>query len=185
VSEADYRAWEERNPSWQPMAAIRRMTDAVSGQRGQSSIVNRGQTCQRLAGFSARIDMQVDRENIETLSVEQYRRVGIACCRRLGCHRRDKRLAKAIKMLERSLGPPLNEKLRRDAYNAANSACRELRRRSELDNAIACTVLCACVKGPTKLLLGNFEKALMTGELLTAPAARDVERGILQMVLDV
>jgi hypothetical protein len=125
-----------------------------------------------------------DRKNIETLSAEQFRRVGIACCHRLGCDRRDKRLAKALRTLEQSLGPPPNEKKRRDAFNAANSACTDLRRKSDLDNAVACTVLCACSHGPTQLLFGNFESALMTGEHLSITEIREIESQILQAVLD-
>jgi hypothetical protein len=125
-----------------------------------------------------------DRENIETLTVEQFRRVGIVCCRRLGCDRRDKRLAKALKMLERSLGPPPCEKMRRDAFNAANSACTDLRRKSELDNVIACTVLCACWDGPTRLLFGNFESALMEGEHLSFAEVKEIERRIVEGILD-
>ena len=128
--------------------------------------------------------MKSDRENIRTLSAKQFRRVGIALCYRLGCDRRDKRLAKAMKKPERSLGPPANEKLRRDAFNAANSACTDLRRKSELDNAIACTVLCDCWDRPTSLLFGNFEAALRRGELLGLAEIREIEGRILQAVLD-
>ena len=128
--------------------------------------------------------MKTDREIIETLSVEKFRRLGIACCHRLGCDRRDKRLGQALKTLERSLGPPLSEKLRRDAFNAANSACTDLRRKSELDNAIACTVLCACESGPTSLLLGNFVWGLVKGERLSHTEAADIVTGMVRAVVD-
>ena len=89
-----------------------------------------------------------------------------------------------MKMLERSLGPPLSEKMRRDAFNAANSACTDLRRKSELDDALACTVLCACWPEPTSLLLGNSEWALVKGENLSIAEASEIVKGILRVVLD-
>src|SRR5262249_36546580 len=97
---------------------------------------------------------------VETLSVEQFRRFGIACCYRLGCDRKDKRLAKALKRLKQSLGPPVSEKMRRDAFNAANSAYQDLYASGNVIRAVACTLVCACWDGPNSSLIGNFESAL-------------------------
>jgi hypothetical protein len=121
---------------------------------------------------------------IETLSVEQSRRFGIACCYRLGCDRKDKRLAKALKKLKQSLGPPADEKLRRDAFNAANSAYEDLYASGQVIRAMACTVVCACWDGPIPNLIGNFESALEEGEHLSMTEIREIESGILRTVLD-
>jgi hypothetical protein len=125
-----------------------------------------------------------DPDCIETLSVEQFRRFGIACCYRLGCDRKDKRLAKALKRLEQSLGPPVNEKMRRDAYNAANSVYLELYASSNLVDAVACTLVCACSDVPNVNLIGNFESALEDGKGLSRDEVREIESKILQSILD-
>ncbi|MFL6203086.1 MAG: hypothetical protein ACJ76J_28290 [Thermoanaerobaculia bacterium] len=121
---------------------------------------------------------------IETLPVEQFRRFGIACCYRLGCDRKDKRLAKALKKLEQSLGPPVNEKVRRDAFNAANSAYQDLHASSDVIRAVACTLVCACSDDPSSNLIGNFEWALEKGEHLSRAEVREIESEILRAVLD-
>jgi hypothetical protein len=125
-----------------------------------------------------------DPESIETLSVEQFRRFGIACCHRLGCDRKDKRLAKALKQLEQSLGPPVNEKMRRDAFNAANSAYGELHASGNVIRAVAGTLVCTCWDGPNRNLIGNFESALEEGEHLSRAEMREVESEMLRVVLD-
>jgi hypothetical protein len=121
---------------------------------------------------------------IETLTPDQFRRFGIACCHRLGCHRNDKRLAKALKSLEQSLGPPADENLRRDAFNAANSAYHDLYPSGPVIRAIACTLVCACWESPTTSLIGNFESALEEGEHLSRAQIREIESEILRTVLD-
>jgi hypothetical protein len=120
---------------------------------------------------------------MKSLSIEQFRRFGIACCYRLGCDRKDKRLAKALKKLELSLGPPVNERVRRDAFNAANSAYRDLYASSNVIRAVACTLVCACWDGPNSNLIGNFESALEEGERLNRPEIREIEGEILRAVL--
>jgi len=125
-----------------------------------------------------------DPECIETLSVEQFRRFGIACCYRLGCDHKDKRLAKALKKLEQSIGPPVDEKMRRDAFNAANSAYRDLYASSNVIGAVACTLVCACWEGPNPNLIGNFEYALEEGEHLSRAEVREIESEILRAVLE-
>lgn len=128
--------------------------------------------------------MTFDPDFITQLPVEQFRRFGIACCYRLGCDRRDKRLAKALKRLEHSLGPPPNEKLRRDAYNAANSAYVALSAEGRVIRATACTLVCACADGPNIHLIGNFESALEVGECLSRDEIGRIEGEIFQAVLD-
>jgi len=118
--------------------------------------------------------MAFDPYCIERLPVERYRRFGIACCYRLGCDRKDKRLAKALKKLEQSLGPPPNEKLRRDAYNAAKSTYLAVYASGGVIVDIACTLLCA-YSGPQVNLIGNFESALEKGELLSRDDIRKIE----------
>jgi hypothetical protein len=121
---------------------------------------------------------------IQTLSVEQFRRLGIACCYRLGCDQKDKRLRKALMLLERSLGPPVNDKMRRDALNAAQSVYRELHSSNDASKAVACTLVCACLDDPNPNLIGNFELALSASEQLTRAQIRDIENEIFRTVLD-
>jgi len=128
--------------------------------------------------------MAFDPDCITRLTVERFRRFGIACCYRLGCDRKDKRLAKALKRLEQSLGPPPNEKLRRDAYNAANSAYLALYAEGDVIRDTACTLVCACEDGPNVNLVGNFEAALAGGEHLSRDEIRKIESEILRAVQD-
>jgi hypothetical protein len=121
---------------------------------------------------------------IQTLSVEQFRRFGIACCYRLGCDQKDKRLRKALKLLERSLGPPVDEEMRRDALNAARSVHREFYSSNNTSEAIACTLVCACLDDPNPNLIGNFELALGASEQLTRAQIREIENEILRTVLN-
>jgi len=121
---------------------------------------------------------------IQTLSVEQFRRFGIACCYRLGCDKKDKRLRKALKLLERSLGPPVDEKIRRDALNTANSVYRELALSNDANKDIACALVCACLDDPNPNLIGNFEAALGATEQLTRAEIRAIEKEILDTVLN-
>jgi hypothetical protein len=130
-------------------------------------------------------------EIIETLSVTQFLRFGIACCYRVGCDRIDRRLAKALKKLEQSVGPPVNEKMRRDAFNAANSVYRNLSWRDDAIRAsVACTLVCACKEYPISSsmtsrtsVLGNFRAALIKGENLSLAEAIEIEDEILQRIL--
>jgi hypothetical protein len=128
--------------------------------------------------------MTFDPHCITQLPVERFRRFGIACCYRLGCDRMDKRLAKALKRLEDSLGPPPNEKLRQDAYNTANSAYLALHDDGRVIRATACTLVCACADGPNINLIGNFESALEEGECLGRDEIRRIEGEIFQTVQD-
>ncbi len=117
---------------------------------------------------------------IQTLSVEQFRRFGIACCYRLGCDQKDKRLRKALKLLERSLGPPVEEDMRRDALNAARSVYLEFYSSNSPNKDIACTLVCACLDDPNPNLIGNFELALGASEQLTRAQIREIEDEILR-----
>ena len=128
--------------------------------------------------------MPFDPDTIKKLSVEVFRRFGIALCYRLECDRKDKRLARALKRLEQSLGPPANDKLRRDALNAASSIYRELYARGEVMRATACTLVCACADGPNVNLIGNFESALEAGEGLGQAEARQIEDELLRGVMN-
>ncbi len=127
--------------------------------------------------------MTFDPDRIMTLSTMQFRRFGIACCYRLGCDRKDKRLAKALKRLEQSLGPPADESMRRDALNAANSACRDLSASSGVIQVVARTLVCACWDGPNENLIGNFEAALEQGEHLSRSEIKDIESEIFRAIL--
>jgi hypothetical protein len=130
-------------------------------------------------------------EIIETLSVTQFLRFSIACCYRVGCDRIDRRLAKALKKLEQSAGPPVNEKMRRDAFNAANSVYRSLSSRDdEIRASVACTLACACKEyaiypGATSRrgVLGNFRAALIKGENPSFAEAIEIEDKILQRIM--
>jgi hypothetical protein len=124
-----------------------------------------------------------DSPPIKTLTADQFRRFGIALCYRLGCDRRDKRLAKILKKLERSVGPPANEKLRRDALNAAKSVYNDLYSLNDVMKSIACTLVCACWDGPNSTLIGNFEDALDKSESLGRSEIRKIEHDLLQEVL--
>jgi len=128
--------------------------------------------------------MPIDIRSVESLTREQFRRLGIAFCYRLGCDRNDKRLAKALKRLEKSLGPPPNEKFRREAFNAANSAYLDLCRKNGKTSYVACTLVCACWDGPTPNLLGNFITALVENESLSHGQAREIGSQILSSVLE-
>jgi hypothetical protein len=121
-----------------------------------------------------------DPSTIDKLPLELFRRFGIACCYRLGCERQDKRLAKALNKLERSVGPPLDERLRRDAYNAANAVYRELAGRNSTVQHLACTLVCACWGGPNANLVGNFEAALRQAERLSLAEIRQLEAELLR-----
>jgi hypothetical protein len=130
-------------------------------------------------------------EIIEAPSVTQFLRFGIACCYRVGCDRIDKRLAKALRKLEQSVGPPVNEKMRLDAFNAANSVFRNLNSRDdEIKWLVACTLVLACREylvsssGTSRpSVLGNFRSALIKGENLSSAEAIAIENEILQQIL--
>lgn len=126
--------------------------------------------------------MKVGREDISSLPMLRFRQVGIACCRRLLHLTKDHRFAKALKKLEQSLGPPCNEQLRRDAFNAANSAYLDISaRKSEMtvEAAVFCTLVCASESFASSNLLGNFEFALSKGELISIDQIRKIETEII------
>lgn len=126
--------------------------------------------------------MKLEYADIDALPIEQFRRFGIACCHRLGCDRNDKRLAKALKLLERSLGPPLDERLRRDAHNAAKSVYLERYRGDQQIDTVSCTLVCACHKIPTFSLIGNFRCALRDKENLSWNEISLIEMSLFDMV---
>jgi hypothetical protein len=102
----------------------------------------------------------------------------------LGCDRIDKRLAKALRKLEQSVGPPVNEKMRRDAFNAANSAYKDLHAASgDVIRAVACTLVCACWDYPNSNLLGNFRAALIGGEHLSWVEVSEIESEVFRRCL--
>eukprot|EP00456_Euglypha_rotunda_P074649 TRINITY_DN6850_c0_g1_i18.p1 TRINITY_DN6850_c0_g1~~TRINITY_DN6850_c0_g1_i18.p1 ORF type:complete len:132 (+),score=7.40 TRINITY_DN6850_c0_g1_i18:507-902(+) len=122
--------------------------------------------------------MTVKPKRVGPFSLQQFRRFGILCCRRLAYLTKDRRLAKALTKLEQSLGPPMDERLRRDAFNAANSACSDISRRDgdmTIEAAVACTLVCACEGDANTNLLGNFEFALSKAESLTIDEIREIE----------
>lgn len=130
--------------------------------------------------------MELDPQAITSLPLQQFRRFGIACCRRLGCANKDRRLAKALKKLEQSLGPPINERMRRDALNTAKSAYQDIRSKDldmTINAAVACTLVCACEDGPNVNLLGNFEFALSRAEALSVSEIREIECSILNQIV--
>jgi hypothetical protein len=122
-------------------------------------------------------------DDIEQLSMEQFRRFGIACCRRLGCDRDDRRTARALRLLERSLGPPLDDKLRRDAYNAAHSLYLERYRSTGKIDTVSCTLVCACHETPNANLLGNFRVALEDVEGLGREEIARIERQLFREIV--
>jgi hypothetical protein len=94
------------------------------------------------------------------------------------------RLAKALKRLEQSLGPPVNEKMRRDAFNAAKSVYRGLSASGDdVIRAVACTLVSACWDYPIGTLLGNFRSALMKGENLSWDEVMEIESEIFRRCL--
>lgn len=101
----------------------------------------------------------------------------------MGCDRKDKRLAKALRKLEQSLGPPINERIRRDAFNAANSAYQDLYASSNLVKTMAYALVYACWDTSNSNLIGNFEAALEEGELLGRAEIREIESEILRAIL--
>ena len=119
------------------------------------------------------------RESIDRLTLSQFRRLGIACCYRLRCNHKDKRLGKALRRLERSLGPPPNDQLRRDALNAAKSIYQDLAQTNSVLKAAACTLVCACWDGPNPNLIGNFCAALREGENLSS---EEIDTTLSQMI---
>lgn len=127
--------------------------------------------------------MALEYADISSLPIEQFRRFGIACCYRLGCDRNDKSLAKALKLLERSMGPPLDERLRRDAYNAAKSVYLERYRIDQQIDTVSCTLVCACHESPNANLIGNFRAALGNNENLSWDEIALIEMSIFQKVM--
>lgn len=131
--------------------------------------------------------MRLRREGINSFPLPAFHRLGILCCRRVAHLTRDKRLAKALQTFERSVGPPFDERLRRDARNAANTVYVELSRkhgRTTVEASVACTLVCACESFANANLLGNFESALTEGELLTTEAVRKIVAELIEEVED-
>lgn len=129
--------------------------------------------------------MELEPRAIYALSPQQFRQFALLCCRRLAHLTKDRRLAKALKKLEQSLGPPMDERMRRDAHNAANSAYTEIARRDNgfsTEAAIACTFVCASESFANTNLLGNFEAALSKAEFLTRDEIRKMEFELMVQV---
>lgn len=129
--------------------------------------------------------MKLKLENVSSFPLLQFRRFGILCCCRVAYLTNDKRLAKTLKKLELSLGPPSNERVRRDALNAANSIYKDIRSRKPqmtIEAAVACTLVCACDDGPNSNLLGNFEFALLNAESLELSEIRKIENEMLKKI---
>ncbi|AMV34418.1 hypothetical protein VN12_20000 [Pirellula sp. SH-Sr6A] len=125
------------------------------------------------------------RESIDSLTLSQFRRLGIAFCYRLRCDQKDKRLGKALRRLERSLGPPPNDQLRRDALNAASSIYRDLAQTNHVLRAAACTLVCACWDEHTPNLIGNFYAALREAECLSSEEIDATLKQMINAVIDV
>lgn len=129
--------------------------------------------------------MKLKLENVSSFPLPQFRQFGIQCYHRVAYLTNDKRLGKALKKLERSLGPPPNECMRREALNAAKSVHQEISSRSpqtSIEAAVACTLVCACDDGPNSNLLGNFELVLSKAEFLELSEVREIENDILKKV---
>jgi len=129
--------------------------------------------------------MKLRPEGIGSFPLQQFRQFGILCCHRVAYLTKDRRLAKALKKLEQSLGPPMDERLRRDAFNAASSAYADIRCQHDdmtIEAAVACTVVCACEGFANTGLLGNFEFALSKAESLTLDEIRKIERELIDQL---
>jgi hypothetical protein len=126
--------------------------------------------------------LKIGRDEISSLPMTQFRELGIACCQRLAHLTKDNRFAKALKKLEQSVGPPCNEPLRRDAFNAANSAYVDIHHQQNemtVEAAVFCTLVCASENFASSNLLGNFEFALSKGEFLSLDQIRRIEAEII------
>ena len=124
-------------------------------------------------------------DEISSLPILPFRQLGILCCRRLAHLTLDNRFSKALKTLEQSLGPPINEQLRRDAFNAANSAyvsisCRDAE--MNVEAAVFCTLVCAAENFANANLLGNFEFVLSKGELLSFDQIKQIECDLMTQI---
>ena len=129
--------------------------------------------------------MKLHPEGINSFPLPIFRQFGILCCHRVAYLTNDKRLLKALKKLEQSVGPPNNERMRRDAFNAANSAYLDIRCRQSdmsIEAAVACTLVCACESFANSSLLGNFEFALSEAESLSLTEIRDIECEMLKLI---
>lgn len=81
------------------------------------------------------------------------------------------------------MGPPLDERLRRDAYNAAKSVYLERYRIDQQIDAVSCTLVCACHESPNANLIGNFRAALGNNENLSWDEIALIEMSIFQKVM--
>lgn len=124
-------------------------------------------------------------QDVASLPLPQFRQLGLLYCRRLAHLTTDRRWAKALRKLELSLGPPMDERMCRDAYNAANSAYVDILRkpgRHRAEEAVACTLVCACSSVANSGLQGNFEPALEYGESLATAQIREIQAGFLRQI---
>lgn len=130
--------------------------------------------------------LKLSPESVGSFPPYEFRQLGLLCCRRLAYLTKDKRFAKALKSLEQSLGPPVDERMRRNAFNAANSAYTDIRSRHDnmtIEAAVVCTLVCACGNGANSTLLGNFEFALSKAESLKLDQIRAIEREMIAQIL--
>ena len=129
--------------------------------------------------------MKFTREGISSFPLQHFQKFGILCCRRVAYLTKDKRLAKALTKLERSLGPPIDERMRRDAFNAANSAYVDIASRQHdktIEEAVARTFVCASAGFANPNLLGNLEFVLSQAESLSLTEIRDIEDELLKQI---
>lgn len=129
--------------------------------------------------------MRLTPQEISSFPLPEFRQFGILCCRRLAYLTNDKRFGKALRRLEQSLGPPLDDRMRRDAFNAANSAYIDIYRQHNamsVEASVMCTLVYACWDTATPNLLGNFEFALSKAELLSLDQIRSIEQELLEQI---
>jgi hypothetical protein len=107
-----------------------------------------------------------------------------ACCRRVWDLLSDKRSRVAVRKLEEFADNMEDSRLRRDAYNIANAAFRDIRDSWQNANwSAACAVVCAAYPTVPLNLYGNLETALEISEKLDRQAMRQMEANILRHLI--
>jgi hypothetical protein len=102
------------------------------------------------------------------------------CCRAVWAILPDRRCRVALRKLEESADDVRNDRLRRDAYNAANAAYLDLARAGHPKRSAACAVVCAAYPGVTPNLFGNIEFALTESGGSSLRSVRLIELAVLR-----
>ena len=121
--------------------------------------------------------MELTPDKIASFPLPLFKRYGARCCRRIQHHVADNRYGKILDKLERCFGRSPDEKLRCEAFNAANAAYHEL---YQIDGeftvqvAAMCALVCACDSLANTSLLGNFRSVLERTEGLEGDAIQQI-----------